>query len=91
MSACPGRVAVCQWKEQSHGIWSLRFWQPPVIAELVLPPDAVNFTRKELVIICLLFAAVIAGGMVRLCRKGWTGPPVPPSIIEPAMPPFSPP
>ena len=49
-------------------------------------PPTVNFTRQELSLICLLLAAVITGGIVRLCRKGWTVPPVPPSITEPPMP-----
>jgi hypothetical protein len=43
-----------------------------------------SLTRQEIAILCFLLAAVITGGIVRLCRKGWTPPPNPPSISAPS-------
>ncbi|HWB02427.1 MAG TPA: hypothetical protein VG796_05335 [Verrucomicrobiales bacterium] len=43
-----------------------------------------SLTRQEIAILCLLLAAILTGGIVRLCRKGWTPPQSAPSITAPA-------
>ena len=43
-----------------------------------------NLTFREILILCFLLAAVVTGGIVRLCRKGWTPPQSAPSITAPA-------
>jgi hypothetical protein len=43
-----------------------------------------HLTRKELAIVCLLLSAVVTGGIVRLCRKGWTASQSQTSMKQPA-------